>query len=201
MKLSLYELEGDISDFKELVYNPVTRNPQNKLQKGIIGGKTKDSASWDGHDGHLHIGVNNKQVMMDLINQAKKMGIKSTENPYAKDDPNNKVDKVHSSTSTHYQNFPGEPQVGKGVDFNADEDEVGKLRGFIEWIRKNYDKSTNIQFDNEDEFDEVEPEKSPENDEVNQGDIDAVNIGSGYENKDSMNEEVNRIKDLIKKIL
>jgi hypothetical protein len=51
------------------------------------------------------------------------------------------------------------------------------------------------------DFDEVEPEESPKNDEVTQGDIDAVNIGSGYENKDSMNEEVNRIKDLIKKIL
>jgi hypothetical protein len=51
------------------------------------------------------------------------------------------------------------------------------------------------------EFDEIQPEESPKNDEVNQGDIDAVNTGSGYENKEGMNEEVIRIKDLIKKIL
>ncbi len=201
MKLSLYELEGDLTNFTELVYNPVTRKPKSPYQKGIVAGKTKESAVWPGHEDHLHVAVNNKQIMMDIINQAEKMGVKSTENPYAKNDPNKKVDKVHSTNSTHYQNFPGTPKVGKGVDFNADGDEVVKLRAFIEWIRKNYDKSKNIDMFLQDEFDEVEPEEKPKDDKIKQSDIDAVNIGSGFNSKDYMNEEVNRIKDLIKKIL
>ena len=124
------------------------------------------------------------------------MGIKSTENPYAKDDPNNKVDYVHSDGSYHYQNFGGEPKVGKGVDFNADGDEKEKLKKFIEWIRKTYDKRYNFTSieDDESHFDftklPVDP-RTPEEIEKNEMELRNRLIGPG---PCQVNEEINRIK-------
>ena len=126
--------ESDVAGVDELVYNPVTGNPKDQSEYGSQGGK-QGPVSWAKHDDHLHVGANNKQVMMSIIDQATKMGLSSTENPYAKNDPNKKVDSVHANNSYHYRVFEGEPLVGAGVDISGDQE---KLRNLVRWINNMY---------------------------------------------------------------
>ena len=127
--------EEFLGGIDELVYNPITNNPYDDLDKGSDGGVVKDKIRWDNHDDHLHIGTTNRDVMMVLIDQAQRMGLSSTENPYAKNDPNSKVDDVHADGSFHYNVFQGEPMVGSGTDFSGTKE---NLREFIRWINTNY---------------------------------------------------------------
>ena len=177
MKLTtknLSEASGEISKIRELVYNPVTRKPQNPNQRGIEGGQIKNSVVWGGHEDHLHVATSDKRIMMDIINKASEMGVKSSENPFAKNDPDGKLKKgTHTANSYHYRNFEGAPLVGKGVDFNADGNEVEVLRKFIEWIHSEYGNPA--------------PQVSAKLEQK--------------ENSDEINEEVSKIKSLIKKIL
>jgi hypothetical protein len=127
--------EEFLGGIDELVYNPITNNPADEFDKGSDGGVVKDKIRWDNHDDHLHIGTTNRDVMMQLIDKAQGMGLSSTENPYAKNDPNSKVDKVHATGSFHYKEFEGQPTVGAGVDFSGTK---ATLREFIRWINANY---------------------------------------------------------------
>jgi biotin carboxyl carrier protein len=63
------------------------------------------------------------------------MGLRTTENPYAKRDPNGKVDNVHTSQSFHYKTFEGEPPVGAGVDISGNKDTITEL---IKWTIEKY---------------------------------------------------------------
>ena len=134
--------ESDLAGIDELVYNPVTGNPADEYDKGSDGGRLQKSITWPGHDDHLHIGTTNKEVMIQLINQAQQMGLSSTENPYAKNDSDGKVGK-HAAGSFHYKRFSGVPSVGAGVDISGDRT---KIREFIRWINANY-KGKNLQQD------------------------------------------------------
>lgn len=134
--------ESDLAGIDELVYNPVTGNPADELDKGSNGGKLQNSITWSGHDDHLHIGTTNRDVMMKLIEKAQAMGLSSTENPYAKNDSDGKIGK-HTKNSFHYKEFQGQPKVGAGVDFSGNQ---AKLREFIRWINANY-KGKQISID------------------------------------------------------
>jgi hypothetical protein len=130
--------EADISGIDELVYNPATK------QGGTIGygydnGRKVQGITWKNHDNHLHIGFTNREVAMQVIDKAHSMGLRTTENPYAKTDPNGKVDNVHSSTSFHYKVFPGEPKVGAGVDISGNPQRITEL---IKWIESKYSSGT-----------------------------------------------------------
>jgi len=127
--------ESDLAGIYEMVYNPVTGNPADEYDKGADSGKIQNRITWPNHDDHLHIGTTNRDVMMQLIDKAQGMGISSTENPYAKNDPNGKVDQVHATGSFHYKEFQGQPTVGAGVDFSGNQ---ATLREFIRWINANY---------------------------------------------------------------
>lgn len=126
--------EADIKGVDELVYNPVT-GQGGKVGYGYDGGNRKENLKWPGHDNHLHIGFTDKEVAMKIIDKADKMGLKTTENPYAKKDPNGKVDNVHSNSSLHYKNFPGIPLVGMAVDISGDNNKITEL---IKWIDQNF---------------------------------------------------------------
>ena len=78
--------EADIDGIDELVYNPLTKSG-GEIGHGYDRGIKKDGITWKGHDNHLHIGFTKKEVAMDVIDKADKMGLKTTENPYAKNDP------------------------------------------------------------------------------------------------------------------
>ena len=134
--------ESDLAGIDELVYNPVTGNPDDELDKGSDGGKIKDRITWTNHDDHLHIGTTNRDVMMKLIEKAQGMGLSSTENPYAKNDSDGKIGK-HAKNSFHYKEFQGQPKVGAGVDFSGNQ---STLREFIRWINANY-KGKQISID------------------------------------------------------
>jgi hypothetical protein len=134
--------ESDLAGIDELVYNPVTGNPDDELDKGSDGGKIKDRITWTNHDDHLHIGTTNRDVMMKLIEKAQGMGLSSTENPYAKNDSDGKIGK-HAKNSFHYKEFQGQPKVGAGVDFSGNQ---STLREFIRWINYNY-KGKQISID------------------------------------------------------
>lgn len=126
--------EADISGIDELVYNPVT-GKGGSVGYGYNDGKKVSGITWTGHDDHLHIGFTDKKVAMDVIDKADSMGLRTTENPYAKKDPNNVVDTVHTSKSLHYKNFDGEPLVGKAVDISGDKNKIAEL---IKWINQKY---------------------------------------------------------------
>ena len=126
--------ESDISGIDELVYNPATKSG-GSIGHGYDGGKKVNGITWSNHDNHLHIGFTNRDVAMAVINKADQLGLKTTENPYAKKDPNGKVDTVHTSGSFHYKVFPGEPKVGAGVDISGNPNTITEL---IKWVEKTY---------------------------------------------------------------
>jgi biotin carboxyl carrier protein len=72
---------------------------------------------------------------MDVIDKAHEMGLRTTENPYAKRDPNGKVDNVHTTNSFHYKTFEGEPPVGAGVDISGNKNTITEL---INWVVDKY---------------------------------------------------------------
>lgn len=126
--------EADISGIDELVYNPATKRG-GTVGFGFDGGKKVDGITWNNHDNHLHIGFTNRDVAMDVIDKANEMGLKTTENPYAKRDPNGKVDNVHTKGSFHYKTFEGDPPVGAGVDISGNKDTITEL---IKWTVEKY---------------------------------------------------------------
>ena len=131
---SLVISEADIQGVDELVYNPATKEG-GTVGYGYNDGKRQKGITWPNHDNHLHIGFTNRATAIAIIDKADSMGLKTTENPYAKKDPNKKVDGVHTNSSLHYKNFPGTPVVGMAVDISGDPKEVTEL---IKWIEKNY---------------------------------------------------------------
>lgn len=141
--LNLYEnilsskkiiFEADIEGIDELVYNPATKEG-GTIGFGYDNGERKDNITWSGHDNHLHIGFTDRDVAIKIIDKADSMGLRTTENPYAKKDPNKKVDNEHTSGSLHYKNFPGQPLVGQAVDISGDPKKITEL---IQWINKTY---------------------------------------------------------------
>jgi len=154
--LSLYEeifnqkkiLQEDapaISGIDELVYNPATK-AGGTIGYGYDAGRIVRGITWSGHDNHLHIGFTNRDVAMQVIDRAQSMGLRCSENPYAKGDPNNKVDSVHTSGSFHYKNFQGQPLVGAGVDITGDTTKITDLMKWIEntYATKNYSPSQTV---------------------------------------------------------
>lgn len=159
--------EADISGIDELVYNPATKKG-GTIGFGFDGGKKVDGITWGNHDNHLHIGFTNRDVAMDVIDKAHEMGLRTTENPYAKRDPNGKVDKVHTSTSFHYKTFEGEPPVGAGVDITGSKDTITEL---IKWTIDKYSggnftvdplKDSDTQTDSDTQDGDPSKEKSDE---------------------------------------
>jgi len=126
--------EADISGIDELVYNPATKKG-GPIGFGFDGGRKVDGITWGNHDNHLHIGFTNREVAMDVIDKAHEMGLTTTENPYAKKDPNGKVDNVHTNNSFHYKTFEGEPPVGAGVDISGNQDTITEL---MKWVIQKY---------------------------------------------------------------
>ena len=159
--------EADISGIDELVYNPATKKG-GTVGFGFDGGRKVDGITWNNHDNHLHIGFTNRDVAMDVIDKAHEMGLRTTENPYAKRDPNGKVDKVHTSTSFHYKTFEGEPLVGAGVDITGSKDTITEL---IKWTIEKYSggnytvdplKDSDTQTDSDTQDGDPSKEKSDE---------------------------------------
>lgn len=130
----ILRVEADISGIDELVYNPATKQG-GSIGHGYDNGQKVNGITWNNHDNHLHIGFTNREVAMAVIDYAASLGLKTTENPYAKSDPNGKVDNVHTKGSFHYKNFPGEPKVGAGVDISGDPKKVTEL---IKWVESKY---------------------------------------------------------------
>lgn len=194
--LRLILIESDLAGISELVFNPVTNNPQDEFDKGADGGKIKDRIRWGGHDNHLHIGTTNRKVMMDLIDKADSMGLRTTENPYAKKDPNGKVDNVHSKNSFHYKTFQGTPEVGAGVDISGDKN---KVREFIRWVNANY---RNKQIGSDPLLSTSgDTETLATGDETNNNELSSklkqINLDFVKKMVPSLDEEINRIKKLL----
>jgi hypothetical protein len=158
-------LEVDISGIDELVYNPATK-AGGTIGHGYDQGRKVKGITWNNHDNHLHIGFTNRKVAMEVIDYAHSLGLKTTENPYAKSDPNQKVDTVHSKNSFHYKVFPGEPKVGAAVDISGD---PNKITNLIKWIESKYvggnltiDKTTDdVSGDTSQKVDITKPQSTP----------------------------------------
>jgi hypothetical protein len=127
--------ESDISGIDELVYNPIT-GPGGAIGYGYDNGVRKAGIEWSGHEDHLHIAFTDKQTAIAVIDKADSLGLVTTENPYAKKDPNKHVDNVHTNGSFHYKTFEGDtPLVGKAVDISGNESKILEL---IKWINSTY---------------------------------------------------------------
>jgi len=131
---SLIISEADIRGIDELVYNPATKGG-GTIGHGYNDGKRVEGINWSGHDNHLHIGFTDRKTAMNIIDKADAIGLITSENPYAKKDPNGKVDNVHSQGSLHYKNFPGRPVVGMAVDISGNPKKITQL---INWIETTY---------------------------------------------------------------
>ena len=83
---SLVISEADIQGVDELVYNPATKEG-GTVGYGYNDGKRQKGITWPNHDNHLHIGFTNRTTAMAIIDKADSMGLKTTENPYAKKGP------------------------------------------------------------------------------------------------------------------
>lgn len=147
---SLLIKEADIKGIDELVYNPVT-GKGGSIGYGYDNGQRKEGITWSGHNDHLHLGFTDRNIAIAVIDKASSMGLSTTENPYAKNDPNKKVDNVHTGGSLHYKNFPGTPLVGMAVDIGGNQTKITEL---INWINKTYagqyTPATNTSSDNDD---------------------------------------------------
>jgi hypothetical protein len=126
--------EADIAGVDELVYNPVTGS-NGDLGYGYDNGMKVQGISWSGHDDHLHLGFTNRDAAMKIIDHADSMGLGTSENPYAKKDPNGQVDPVHTANSLHYKTFDGTPTVGAAVDITGNKD---RILEFIKWVESNF---------------------------------------------------------------
>jgi len=135
--------ESDIQGIDELVYNPATKNGGD-IGHGYDKGIRIKGLTWKNHDDHLHMGFTNRDVAMKVIDKADQLGLRTTENPYAKKDPNGKVDRVHTDGSFHYKTFPGEPKVGAGVDISGNKNKIVEL---IKWVENEYTHG-NYKIDN-----------------------------------------------------
>jgi len=100
------------------------------------------------------------------------MGLNTTENPYAKKDPNGKVDNVHTSGSFHYKTFEGEPPVGAGVDISGNKDTITDL---IKWAVDKYSGGNYT----------VDPTQSSDSDSQSAETENSTTSTSDKENKDS----------------
>lgn len=169
--------EADISGIDELVYNPATKKG-GTVGFGFDGGKKVDGITWNNHDNHLHIGFTNRDVAMDVIDKAHEMGLKTTENPYAKRDPNGKVDDVHTKHSFHYKTFEGNPPVGAGVDISGDKNTITEL---IKWTVEKY-SGGNYSVDpiqNSTSDSSTQTDSSTETNSTDKGKKDSKSYGSG----------------------
>lgn len=197
--------ESDIPGIDELVYNPVTGNPKAEDERGSDAGRLKSSIRWSNHDNHLHIGATNKEVMMKIIDKADSMGLNTTENPYAKKDPNKKVDRVHTGGSFHYKMFAGLPKVGMGVDISGNKE---KIRELIKWIHsefknksltKDISKELEPQFINQGTPDSISLQNA-ENEETGVTTDSVTNYLLKLLNVENKEKKVNLIQENIKKI-
>ena len=140
MKKNKMTEAADIQGIDELVYNPVTKKG-GTIGYGYDNGQRKEGITWSGHDDHLHIGFTDRNTAMAIIDKANSMGLNTTENPYSKKDPNNKVDNVHTGGSLHYKNFPGTPLVGMAVDISGNQSKITEL---IKWVESKYSNGSSI---------------------------------------------------------
>ena len=198
MKKNKISEDVDIKGIDELVYNPATKKG-GAIGYGYDNGQRKEGITWSGHDNHLHIGFTKRPAAIAIIDKAHSMGLKTTENPYAKKDPNNKID-THAKGSLHYKNFPGIPTVGMAVDISGDQDKITKL---IKWIETNYSTGVSQQSDTETETD---PETDTPSEEGGFLSNWAANIGNALmpNNKSldvrslaGLKEDIERIKELL----
>lgn len=79
-------------------------------------------------------GPGGAKEMLDAIKQAKKFGLRESENPAAGDH----VDPVHVKGSYHYQRYKGSPNVGRALDVSGSPQEMS---AFYRFARRRYGKS------------------------------------------------------------
>ena len=189
----------DIQGIDELVYNPATKEG-GSIGHGYDNGQRKKGITWSGHNNHLHIGFTNRETAIAVIDKADSMGLVTTENPYAKKDPNRKVDAVHTSGSFHYKNFPGTPTVGMAVDISGNPSKVTEL---IKWIESKYSNGV-VPSSTETEDKKGSEESVPKGGFISSM---AANIGKSIMpdgtsfnvlSSTGLQENVNRIKELMK---
>jgi len=107
----------------QLFYNPWTKN-----NFGVYNYQKKLKSTEPKHDNHLHVACDNAAEMREIIDTAKTYGLKSTENPYSKNDPTGKVEpEEHAFGSLHTIPLNADFSVGAAVDINGSNDNIVKF--------------------------------------------------------------------------
>lgn len=96
-----------------------------------------DEGSWigniGGHSDHVHVSFADSNSAIQIINYAKALGLRVSENPYV-----DTVDSVHTEGSWHYKNFPGKyngKTLGMGLDASGTKSAMDK---FATWVKLTY---------------------------------------------------------------
>lgn len=98
---------------RELFYDPAGAYDEGKWISPI-----------GGHGDHVHVSFGDANTAMTAIQLAQRLGLRASENPWAEGSPPEQG--VHTSTSYHYQMFPGayeggkSPQLGRALDVSGD---------------------------------------------------------------------------------
>lgn len=97
-----------------------------------------DEGSWipaiGGHDKHVHVAFAEPNAAIQIINYAKGLGLRVTENPYV----GTVAAGVHTGGSWHYKTFPGEyhgKRLGMAVDVSGTNTAMAQ---FANWVKKTY---------------------------------------------------------------
>jgi hypothetical protein len=113
--------EESIPGIDEMVWN--------KMPFGVDAGNVKQGLKWSGHNTHIHFGFTKPEVALDVIEKAKSLGLRATENPYT-----GKVNPVHVSDSFHYRTFSGDydgKTLGRGLDVSGNPEKMEELFNYV----------------------------------------------------------------------
>lgn len=106
----------------EMFYNPWTKD-----NFKVSGYRKVLNSTQSAHDDHLHVASDNADEMKKIIDTAATYNLKTSENPYAKNDPTGKVDPVHTEHSWHYVPLNTDFTVGGAVDITGRHDDIVKF--------------------------------------------------------------------------
>jgi hypothetical protein len=85
------------------------------------------------HSDHVHVAFADPNSAIQIINYAKALGLRVTENPYI-----DNVDPVHTDGSWHYKVFPGfyhGKRLGMGLDASGTKSAMDQ---FANWVKLTY---------------------------------------------------------------
>ena len=109
------------------------------LGRSVDEGRLVPGFTIPNHSGHGHVSTTTAAMMMRLISEARRRGLRLSENPLV-----DRVDPVHTENSDHYATFADDPRsalneatVGRALDVGPGKAGPAELRAFMAYVMMN----------------------------------------------------------------